>query len=57
MKKEVIVDKYTGKKSTIYVDITDEDKKMLRERGEKKALANMRAKKTIKEYLAKINAR
>lgn len=53
MKKEIITDKYTGRKSIIYSDITEEDRKQLRDDFFKRTMANRKAKKTIKEYLGR----
>ena len=53
MKKEIITDKYTGRKSTIYTDITEDDRKQLRDDFFKRTMANRKAKKTIKEYLGR----
>lgn len=51
MKKEIYVDKYTGKKSVILTCENDEDIKKLHEETEKKLRAKIRARKAREEYM------
>ena len=53
MKKEIITDKYTGKKSVAYSEFTEEERKQLRKKAEQKLLKNQKCKSIIKESLKK----
>ena len=51
MKKEIYIDKYTGKKSVIITYETDEEIKKLHEETHKKLQAKIRARKAREEYM------
>lgn len=51
MKKEIIIDRFTGNKSVVYSDFTEEELKRLRDKAEEKIRKKNNVKRVMAEYL------